>query len=187
MTKVIAKITIDMHLRVFAGPRDKVRWCGPPMSQWATASEMVLSEHVGSRALMLFDGLCGLCNSAVRWVTQHDHADRFRFTPLQSELTAVILSRHGIDREAVLRSNTVYLVLGAGTEHERLLVKSNVTVNMLLLLGGRWRVLGYLLRAVPTFLRNAAYGVFARNRYRLTGRYEVCPLPTEAERMKFID
>jgi predicted DCC family thiol-disulfide oxidoreductase YuxK len=46
--------------------------------------------------------------------------------------------------------------------------------------------LGYLLRAVPTFLRNAAYGLFARNRYRLTGRYEVCPLPTEAERMKFL-
>jgi predicted DCC family thiol-disulfide oxidoreductase YuxK len=156
------------------------------MSQSAIASEIVLSEQIGSRALMLFDGLCGLCNIAVRWVTRHDHADRFRFAPLQSELTAVILSRHGIDRESVLRNNTVYLVLDAGTAHERLLTKSDVTVNMLLLLGGRWRVLGYLLRAVPTFLRNAAYGLFARNRYRLTGRYEVCPLPTDAERMKFL-
>lgn len=130
---------------------------------------------------MLFDGLCGFCNRGVRWVCQHDHADRFRFAPLQFELTAVILSRHGIDREAVLRSNTVYLVLD-----ERLLTKSDVTVNTLLLLGGRWRVLGYLLRAVPRFLRDAAYGRFARNRYRLTGRYEVCPLPTDAERMKFL-
>jgi predicted DCC family thiol-disulfide oxidoreductase YuxK len=156
------------------------------MSQSATASEIELSEQVDGRALMLFDGLCGLCNSAVRWVTQHDRADRFRFTPLQSELTAVILSRHGIERESVLKNNTVYLVLDAGTERERLLTQSNVTVNMLLLLGGRWRVLGYLLRAVPTFLRNMAYGWFARNRYRLTGRYEVCPLPTDAERMKFI-
>jgi predicted DCC family thiol-disulfide oxidoreductase YuxK len=186
MTTVTAEITIAIHLRVFADPLDKVRWCGPSMSQRAMASEIVLSEQVGSRALMLFDGLCGLCNSAVQWVTQHDHADRFRFTPLQSELTAAILSRHGISREAVLKSNTVYLVLDAGTAHERLLTKSNVTVNMLLLLGGRWRVLGYLLRAVPTFLRNAAYGLFARNRYRLTGRYEVCPLPTDAERMKFL-
>ena len=146
----------------------------------------MLSEQVGSRALMVFDGLCGLCNRAVQWVTRHDHADRFRFTPLQSELTAVILSRHGIDRDAVLRNNTVYLVLDAGTEGERLLTKSNVTVNMLLLLGGRWRVLGYVLRAVPTVVRNTAYGCFARNRYRLTGRYEVCPLPTDAERMKFL-
>ena len=156
------------------------------MSQGATVGEIVLSEQVGGRALMLFDGLCGLCNGAVRWVTQHDHADRFRFTPLQSELTATILRRHGIDREAILKGNTVYLVLDAGTEHERLLTKSNVTVNMLLVLGGRWRVLGYLLWAVPSFVRNAAYSIFARYRYRLTGRYEVCPLPTDAERMKFI-
>jgi predicted DCC family thiol-disulfide oxidoreductase YuxK len=156
------------------------------MSQGAMASEIVLSEQVGSRALMVFDGLCGLCNSAVQWVTRHDHADRFRFTPLQSELTVVILSRHGLDRDAVLENNSVYLLLDAGTERERLLTKSNVTVNMLLLLGGRWRLLGYVLRAVPTVVRNTAYGCFARNRYRLTGRYEVCPLPTDAERMKFL-
>ena len=129
------------------------------MSQGATVGEIVLSEQVGGRALMLFDGLCGLCNGAVRWVTQHDHADRFRFAPLQSELTATILRRHGIDREAILKGNTVYLVLDAGTEHERLLTKSNVTVNMLLVLGGRWRVLGYLLRAVPSLCatRRTAY------------------------------
>jgi predicted DCC family thiol-disulfide oxidoreductase YuxK len=156
------------------------------MSQSATASEIGLSEQVGGRGLMLFDGLCGLCNSAVRWVTRHDHADAFRFVPQQSALAAAILSRHGIDRETMLRSNSVYLVLDAGTDRERLLTQSDVTVNMLLLLGGRWRFLGYLLRAVPAFARNAAYGLFARNRYRLTGRYQVCPLPTEAERAKFL-
>ena len=80
---------------------------------------------------------------------RRDHADRFRFAPLQSALTAVILSRHGIDREAMLKSNTVYLVLDFGSDHERLLTQSDVTVNMLLLLGGRLRVLGYLLRAGP--------------------------------------
>jgi predicted DCC family thiol-disulfide oxidoreductase YuxK len=187
MTTVTAESTIATHLRVFADPLDKVRWFGPSMSQDARASETELSEQVGTRALMLFDGLCGLCNSAVRWVTQRDHADLFRFAPLQSELTAVILSRHGIDRETVLKSNTVYLVLYAGTERERLLTRSNVTVNMLLLLGGRWRVLGYSLRAVPAVVRNGAYSLFARNRYRLTGRYEICPLPTDAERMKFLN
>jgi predicted DCC family thiol-disulfide oxidoreductase YuxK len=156
------------------------------MSQGATASEIGLSEQLGDRALMLFDGLCGLCNRAVLFVVQRDHADRFRFAPQQSALAAAILSRHGLDREAMLKSNSVYLVFNAGSEHQRLLTQSDVTVNMLLLLGGRWRALGYLLRAVPAFARNAAYGLFARNRYRLTGRYEVCPLPTEAERMKFL-
>ena len=156
------------------------------MSQIAPASEIGLRERVDGRAVMLFDGLCGLCNTAVRWVTKRDHSDRFRFAPQQSELAAAILGRHGIDREAMFKSNSVYLVFDAGSEHQRLLTRSDVTVHMLLLLGGRWRLLGYSLRAVPAFARNAAYGLFARNRYRLTGLYEVCPLPTDAERMKFL-
>lgn len=145
-----------------------------------------MSNQVDGRAVMLYDGLCGVCNTAVQWVIKHDHADRFRFAPQQSALAAAILSRHGIDHEAMLKSNSVYLVVHAGTEEERLLTQSDVTVNMLLMLGGRWRVLGKMLRAVPLFARNAAYRMFARNRYRLTGQYEVCPVPSEAEQMKFV-
>jgi predicted DCC family thiol-disulfide oxidoreductase YuxK len=147
---------------------------------------LVIEEALQGRTLMLFDGLCGLCNDAVLWVIKHDHSDLFRFAPQQSDLAAAILSRHGIDREATLASNTVYLVLNPGSEDERLLTQSDVTVNLLLLLGGRRRIWGNMLRAVPRSARNAAYGLFARNRYRLTGRYEVCPLPTDAERMKFV-
>ena len=102
-------------------------------------SDSVLSEQLGGRALMLYDGLCGLCNGAVRWVAQCDHADRFRFAPQQSALAATILSRHGIDQEAMLASNSVYLLLDAGSAEERLLTQSDVTVNMLLQLHGRWR------------------------------------------------
>jgi predicted DCC family thiol-disulfide oxidoreductase YuxK len=155
------------------------------MSQGTTTSETELSERVGGRALMLFDGRCGLCNRSVQWMLRRDHADRFRFTPLQSALAAAVLRRHGIDREAMLKSNTVFLVFDAGTEHQRLWTRSDVTVNILLLLGGRWRLLGYLLRAVPAFARNAAYGLFARNRYRLAGRY-VCLLAGEGVRKKFL-
>jgi predicted DCC family thiol-disulfide oxidoreductase YuxK len=145
-----------------------------------------MSDQVEGRALMLYDGLCGVCNTAVQWVIKHDHADRFRFAPQQSAVAAAILSRYGIDHEAMLKSNSVYLVLDTGTEHERLLTQSDVTVNLLLMVGGRWRVLGKMLRVVPVFARNAAYRMFARNRYRLTGQYEVCPVPSEAEQMKFV-
>ncbi len=138
------------------------------------------------RALMLYDGLCGVCNTAVQWVIQRDHADRFRFAPQQSALAAEILSRSGIDRAAMLESNSVYLVLDAGTEHERVLTQSDVTVKLLWMLGGRWRLLGKLLNAVPRFARNAAYRLFARNRYRLTAQYDVCPVPPAAVRMKFV-
>ena len=130
---------------------------------------------------------CAACaTAAVQWVIKRDHDDRFRFAPQQSAVAAAILSRNGIDHEAMLDNNSVYLVLNAGTKQERLLTQSDVTVSMLMLLGGRWRILGRLLRAVPSFARNAAYRMFARNRYRLAGQYEVCPLPSEAERLKFV-
>jgi predicted DCC family thiol-disulfide oxidoreductase YuxK len=149
-------------------------------------SESALTNGVDGRALMLYDGLCGLCNSSVQWVIKHDDGDRFRFATQQSALAAEILARCGVDRESMLKSNSAYLVLNAGTAREKLLAQSDVAVNLLLILGGRWRFLGRLLRAIPSFARNAAYRFFARNRYRVTSRYEVCPLPQEAERMKFL-
>ena len=139
-----------------------------------------------SRSLLLYDGLCGFCNNAVRWVIKHDHADRFRFAPQQSVLAADLLSQSGIDREAMLAGNSVYLVLHPGTANQQLLTRSDVGVNIMMLLGGRWRILGKVLRAIPPFLRNAAYALFARNRYLFTRKYQTCPLPTAAERIKFL-
>ena len=152
----------------------------------ATASQHELREQLGARPLMLFDGQCGLCHNAVQWVIRRDADDLFRFAPQDSTVAAEILQRHGIDRDAMLKSNSVYMVLDAGTVRERLLTQSDVTVNILTQLGGRWRFLGYLLRVVPSFLRNAAYGIFARNRYRLAARYNVCPVPAKANQKKFI-
>jgi predicted DCC family thiol-disulfide oxidoreductase YuxK len=139
-----------------------------------------------AHVVMLYDGLCGFCNKTVQWLLKRDRYERFRFAPQQSSFAAAILARHGIDREIMLKNNSVYLVLDLGSGHERLLTQSDVTVKLLMLLGGGWRVLGSLLRLVPRFVRNAAYGVAARNRYHLAGRLEVCPLPSEAERMKFL-
>ncbi len=135
---------------------------------------------------MLYDGLCGMCNGAVQWVIRHDTQDRFRFAPQQSGVAATILARHGIDQVAMLSGNSVYLVLEPGSAQEKLLRESDVMVNIMLLLGGGWGLLGRLLRAVPAFLRNAAYRLFARNRYRLGPRYSVCPIPSEADRLKFV-
>jgi predicted DCC family thiol-disulfide oxidoreductase YuxK len=156
------------------------------MSQEVTASELELSSQLGGRPLMLYDGACGVCNHAVRAVTQRDHADRFRFAAQQSPLAQMILTRHGINPQAMLRNNSVYLVLDAGSDHEQLLTESNVWVKILFVLGGRSRALGYLLRAIPPLIRNAAYRLIAANRYRLSRRFNICPLPTEAERRKFL-
>ncbi len=137
-------------------------------------------------ALMLYDGVCGICNGVVRFAMKRDREDRLRFAPQQSTLAETVLARHGLDREAMLAGNSVYLALNYGSAREALLTQSDVTVNMLLLLGGGWRLLGRTLRLVPKPLRDWAYRVFARNRFRFSARYESCPLPAPAERAKFL-
>jgi len=137
-------------------------------------------------ALMLYDGVCGLCNGVVRGVMKRDRHDRIRFAPQQSVLAEAVLARHGVDREAMLDGNSVYLALDYDTPQERLLRQSDVPVNLLLLLGGFAGFLGQMLRMVPRAWRDWAYTVFARNRYRFSPRYESCPVPGPAERAKFL-
>jgi predicted DCC family thiol-disulfide oxidoreductase YuxK len=137
-------------------------------------------------ALMLYDGLCGFCNWSVRWVIKRDRHDRFRFAPQQSALAEAALARHGIDTQATLAANTVYLVLGYDLPGEQLLCRSDVTVQVLRLLGGGWELLGRLLGAVPRFFRDGVYTLVARIRFRIAGRYDSCPLPSVAERAKFL-
>ncbi len=138
------------------------------------------------RALMIYDGLCGFCHGTVRWMIRRDRRDRFRFAPQQSALAGQVLARHGVDRERMLADNSVYLVLNYGSPDERVLRRSDVPVHVLLLLGGIWSFPGRILSTFPRALRDFAYTLVAKNRFRFAGRYESCPLPTPAERAKFV-
>ncbi len=149
-------------------------------------NKTVATKAAEGRALMLYDGVCGLCNNSVRFVMKRDRRDRIRFAPQQSALAEALLGRHGIDREAMLGTNSVYLALDYDSPSERLLSRSDVPANLLLLLGGGWGVLARILLAVPKFIRDAAYNFVARHRYLVSKRYESCPLPLPAERAKFL-
>jgi predicted DCC family thiol-disulfide oxidoreductase YuxK len=122
----------------------------------------------------------------VQWLLRHDHADRFRFAPQQSAFAEAALIRHGIDREALLASNSAYLLLDLSLPTERLLRRSDVGIAVLLDLGGGWRILGRFFQAVPRFMRDAVYSFVANNRFRISGRYETCPLPSATQRAKFL-
>jgi len=137
-------------------------------------------------SILIYDGLCGFCNRTVQWVLKRDKANQFRFAPQQSRWAEEALLRHGMQRDAMLEQNSVYLVLNPNSPQERILLRSDVTVYSLLLLGGVWKVLGRCLQFVPRFVRDAAYILTARNRFRLAGKYEVCPLPTAEDREKFL-
>lgn len=132
--------------------------------------------------ILFFDGVCGFCNRAVQFVLRHDRAARFRFAPLQGDLAHSLLARHGRDARDL---DTMYLALDAGTDHERLLAKSDAVMAVLRELGGWWALLA-AARIVPRALRDRAYDVVARNRYRWFGRYDACPLPAPGVRERFI-
>ena len=136
--------------------------------------------------LFLYDGLCGFCNRSVQWLLRHDGTDRFRFAAQQSDVAGEVLLRHGVNRDDMLKNNSVYLITDWGTDAERLFQRSDVTVRSLFALGGFWKVLGYGLRVVPRFIRDAGYTLVARNRFRIAGRFDTCPIPAPNERAKFV-
>lgn len=133
--------------------------------------------------LILYDGVCGLCDRFVQFLIARDSHDRYRFAALQSDLGHQAVARHGGDPDAV---STVYLIEHWGTDQERARVRGKAAMYAIDRLGGGWRVPG-LLRFLPAFLLNAGYAVVARFRYRLFGRLDACPTPSAATRGKFLD
>ncbi len=149
------------------------------LSQWMTSSPATLAGH----SLIFYDGVCGLCNRFVRFVLRHDFEDQYRFCALQDPLASQILARYGLDPATL---NTVCLVINPFASGERLLLRSDAAIALLSNLNGGWRLLARILALVPRRLRDFAYGIVARIRYRLFGRLAVCPLPTPAERHRFV-
>ena len=133
--------------------------------------------------IILYDGVCGLCNRLTRFVLARDPAGRFRFASLQSALAGEILTRHGRDPRDL---DTLYLVLARGRPDERLLTKSDAALWILRELGGPWRTAA-MLRVLPRWVRDLGYDVVARTRYRVFGRYDSCPLPDPSHRTRFLD
>jgi predicted DCC family thiol-disulfide oxidoreductase YuxK len=136
-----------------------------------------------SNPIVLYDGVCGLCNRLVQFLLKRDTHDRFRFASLQGEFARDLLTGHGADPHDL---DTVYVVVESGQPNERLLARSAAVLYMLRELGGFWKVAG-VVRVLPKAFRDAVYKIIARNRYRVFGKYESCLLPRPQHRQKFLD
>jgi len=134
--------------------------------------------------ILLYDGVCSLCNRFVQFILRRDHNAIFRFASLQSPLAARILARHGAHPTDL---DTVYVVLDHELPNESLLSRSDAAAFVLKQLRGPWRPTASLLQLLPKFLRDPAYNTVARHRYRLFGRSEVCTLPCDADHSRFLD
>ena len=126
--------------------------------------------------LILFDGVCIFCSRWVRFVIDHDPERRFRFVAIQSDAGRALAARFRIEPEAP-QTNAV---ISGG----RVFFKSDAALTVLGLLPST-RPLA-ILKAVPRWLRDPAYDLIARNRYRIFGRTDVCMVPAPADRDRFI-
>ncbi len=133
--------------------------------------------------IILYDGVCALCNWLVTFVLARDRAATFRFASLQSELARQSIARHG-GRQGDL--DTMIVVVNPGLATERLLARSDAALFALGKLSGTWRLAASLGRTLPRFLRDWTYDRVARHRYQVFGRYDACPLPPPQHRDRFL-
>jgi predicted DCC family thiol-disulfide oxidoreductase YuxK len=134
--------------------------------------------------ILLYDGVCGLCNRSVQFILRHDRCAIFNFASLQSPIAQTILAGHGANPANL---DTVYLVANYNQPGEVLLSRSDAVADILRRLGGIWSFFGAVLRLIPRSLRDWGYNLVARNRYRIFGHYDTCPLPTPETRSRFLD
>lgn len=129
--------------------------------------------------LVLFDGVCNLCERAVLFIVRRDAASRFRFCSLQSDTATEILSEHGYDDDSL--ASVILLSNG------KLYTRSRAALRIARRLDGFWPVLFYLLIWVPAFVTDPVYDFVGRRRYRWFGKKDACWVPDAELRRRFVD
>ena len=127
--------------------------------------------------IILFDGVCNLCTSSVRFIIRRDREAVFKFLSIQSELGRTLYSAADFDPDDF---NTLVLLTGGRT-----LARSDAALEIVKQFGGVWRLFA-VFHMVPRPLRDWVYGVIARNRYRWFGQHDTCMVPTEDIRQRFL-
>ena len=140
-----------------------------------------MSENV-TAPVLLYDGVCGFCNKTVQLLLDVDKRKTLRFAALQSGFGGQVLARHA----ELANVDSVIYVEGAGTENERVFVRSVAALHIASYLGGFWKIFlaAYI---IPRPLRDAAYDLIARYRYRFFGKHDACMLPAPEVRARFLD
>lgn len=134
------------------------------------------------RAVIVFDGVCVLCNGWVRFLLRHDHKRRYRFASMQSEAGRQLLSDAGLDPDDPASFLLVEYDRGVAPQ---VATDSDAIRRVLVGLGGIWRV-ARVIGWLPRVVRDPAYRLVARRRYRWFGRTDACALPPVAERERFL-
>ncbi|MFS4456981.1 thiol-disulfide oxidoreductase DCC family protein [Maribacter sp. 2304DJ31-5] len=132
-----------------------------------------------NKKIILFDGVCNLCNSSVQFVINKDEKDEFRFAAIQSEVGKKLISERSID---ITKVDSIILI-DPGVAYY---TKSDAALEIGAYLKG-CRTISKILILIPSNLRNIIYDFIARNRYKWYGKKEVCMVPTMELKAKFLE
>ncbi len=127
--------------------------------------------------LLLFDGVCNLCNTSVQYVIKHDTKQKFKFASLQSDAAKEILLQY-----KVKNSNLDSIIL---IHKEQLFDKSSAILILLKILGGFHSIL-YIFIIIPKSIRDAVYNYIAKNRYKWYGKMDSCMIPSANLKNRFL-
>ncbi len=132
-----------------------------------------------NKKLVLFDGVCNLCNGAIQFMINHDKEDAFRYAALQSDIGKKLIAERNIDTEKV---DSILLIEPGVAYYD----KSDAALQIGKHLKG-YRTISGILYLIPSGLRNIVYDFIARNRYKWYGKKEACMIPTPELKAKFLD
>jgi len=128
--------------------------------------------------ILLFDGICNLCNRMVQFTIKRDPKGKFKFASLQSESGQTLLKKFGLSQEGV---DSFVLISG-----DRYYLRSSAGLHVLKELGGIWKLF-YVLIVFPKPIRDFVYNIIAKKRYRVFGKRDICMVPTPELKNRFLD
>ncbi|TDZ95470.1 thiol-disulfide oxidoreductase DCC family protein [Mycobacteroides salmoniphilum] len=137
-----------------------------------------MNEHA---PVLLYDGVCALCNGAVKKILRDDKVGTMRFAALDSEYGDHVIARH----PELVGVDSFVIIDNPGEPAERIHIRSDGVLRIMDYLGDARRA-ALIARLVPRPIRDALYRLVARTRYRMFGKYDTCPVPPPEVRARFL-
>lgn len=128
--------------------------------------------------IILFDGVCNLCNRFIQFIIKRDPNARFKFASIQSESGQFIL--HKLNQSKSSFDSIIYI------KENKYFVKSSAGLQILKDLGGPWQVF-YVFILIPQFIRDPIYNFIAKKRYKLFGKRDTCMIPSPEIKQRFLE
>lgn len=129
------------------------------------------------KKIIVFDGVCILCNSFVQFILKKDKRKQFYFTTAQSDFVKEQLKTNPMKANAM--DSVLYVKNG------KVFTESTAALNIFSDLGGIWKLLS-IFKLIPPFIRNAVYRFIAKRRYRVFGKLDTCMMPPSEWKSRFI-